>query len=72
MYQRSKTQKKVAHVLQAAYSGPPRTAHYRSRHKFVGSTIRHAFFLSRLLVSKPHTKSSSTLDYMTDIVQRLT
>jgi len=64
-------QKKAAHVFWAAYSGL-HTAHYRSRHKFVGSTIRRTFehfFFSQLLVSKPHTKSSSALDYMTDIVR---
>ena len=47
-------------VLRAAHSA-------QSRHKFVGSPIRRTFehfFLFWFLISKPHTKSSSTVDCM--------
>jgi len=44
-----------------AYSGP-RTALYRGINLLVA--LYDALFLSRLLVSKPHTKSSSAVDYM--------
>ena len=74
IYERSKTQKKAARVLRAAYSSP-HTAHYRLRHINLLVALYNALlntFFSQLLVSKPHTKSSSALDYMTDIVQRLT
>ena len=44
----------------------PRTALNWGICQFIGSTIRHTFehFLSRLLVSKSHTKSSDALDCM--------
>ena len=52
IYESSKTKgKKADLVLQAVYSTLP-------RHKFV------ALYVSRPFVSKPHTKSSSALDYM--------
>ena len=60
IYERSKTKKKRACILWAAKPGPC-TVHYRPRHKY--DAILNTF-LSQLLVSKPHTKSSSTLDYM--------
>ena len=51
--------KKTARLLRAAYCA-------LSKHKFIASPIQHTFkhFLSGLLVSKPHTKNSSALDYM--------
>ena len=64
IYEGSKTRQKKARVLRAAYSA-------LSRHKFVGGTIPYTThfwtsLLSRLRVSKPHTKGSSALDYIID------
>ena len=66
----ARQRKKAAHILRAAYNA-------LSRHKFVGSTIRHTFeyffllynalldtFFASTTRSKPYTKSSSALDYM--------
>jgi len=54
---RSKTEK----IKWLTYSGP-HTAYYQDINLLVA--LHDTLFLSRLLISKSHTKSSGTLDYM--------